>query len=124
MGQFRFVFTAQDFDRSTGFYRDTLGLPVSASWDEHGRGIILLATGTGQIEIFEHVDTGSPPVPTGMKLAWEVDDVDAEFDRLAAAGVTILEGPTDRPWGHRNITISDPDGIAITLFTVTVPGAE
>lgn len=124
MGQFRFVFTAQDFDRSTGFYGGTLGLEVSASWDEHGRGIIFLATGTGQIEIFEHVDAGSPPVPTGMKLAWEVDGVDAEFARLAAAGVTILEEPADRPWGHRNMTISDPDGINITLFTVTVPGAE
>lgn len=124
MGQFRFVFTAQDFDQSTRFYGETLGLEVSASWDEHGRGIIFLATGTGQVEIFEHVDAGSPPVPTGMKLAWEVDDVDAVFTRLAAAGVMILEGPTDRPWGHRNITIADPDGIAITLFTVTVPGAE
>jgi catechol 2,3-dioxygenase-like lactoylglutathione lyase family enzyme len=124
MGQFRFVFTAQDFDRATAFYRDTLGLAVSASWDEHGRGIIFVATGTGQIEIFEYVDAGSAPVPTGMKLAWEVDDVDAEFARLSAAGVPILEAPTDRPWGHRNITIADPDGIVVTLFTVTVPGAE
>lgn len=124
MGQFRFVFTAQDFDRSTAFYRDTLGLAVTASWNEHGRGIIFLATGTGQIEIFEHVDAGSAPAPTGMKLAWEVDDVDTEFARLAAAGVSILDPPTDRPWGHRNVTIADPDGIAITLFTVTIPGAE
>jgi lactoylglutathione lyase len=124
MGQFRFVFTAQDFDRSTAFYRDTLDLPVAASWDEHGRGIIFSVTGSGQMEIFERVDPIQAPAPAGMKLAWEVDDVDSLFARLQHAGVTILEGPVDRPWGHRNITIADPDGIPITLFTVTLPGAE
>lgn len=124
MRQFRFVFTAGDFDRSVSFYRDALRLPVVASWDEHGRGIIFSAAGTGSIEIFEHVASGVAPIPSGLKLAWEIDDIDAEIGRLTDAGVMVIEPPTDRPWGHRDATIQDPDGLIITLFTVTKPGME
>lgn len=124
MRQFRFVFTASDFDRSVSFYRDVLRLPVVASWDENGRGIIFNAAGTGSIEILEQVGTGAAPVPSGMKLSWEIDDIDAEIGRLADAGVAVVEPPSDRPWGHRNATIHDPDGLVISLFTVTEPGME
>jgi len=123
MAQFRFVFTATDFDTTAAFYRDTLGLPIVTSWDEHGRGIIFSAAGSGQVEVFEHVD-GSLPSFEGMKIAWEVADVEAEHARLVDAGATIVDPPTDRPWGHRNMAISDPDGLTIVLFTVTDPTKE
>lgn len=123
MRQFRFVFTARDFDTTVGFYRDTLGLEVVTSWDEHGRGIIFAAAGSGQVEVFEHVEA-EPATFEGMKVAWEVDDVDADHARLVAAGVTVTDPPTDRPWGHRNVAIRDPNGLEIVLFTVTDPTAE
>jgi lactoylglutathione lyase len=44
-----------------------------------------------------------------------VEDVDAEAERLRAAGVRILSGPVDRAWGHRTVHVEDPDGHVIEL---------
>lgn len=43
-------------------------------------------------------------------LTFTVYDVDKEFERLKSFGVTILEEPTTRPWGARNMHFCDPDG--------------
>lgn len=48
-------------------------------------------------------------------LAFTVDDVDAEYDRLLKLGVEIIEGPTTRPWGARNMSFYDPDRNIIYL---------
>jgi catechol 2,3-dioxygenase-like lactoylglutathione lyase family enzyme len=44
-----------------------------------------------------------------------VKDVDAEAQRLRAAGATILKGPVDRAWGHRTLHVEDPDGFVVEL---------
>lgn len=119
MAEFRFLFTAADYDRTVAFYTEVLGLPVSHSWDDHGRGTIVNAAGTGQIEIFDG-DADSQP-PQGVALAWEVGDVDAEYERLGGLGVNFAEPPRNQPWGHRNATFSAPEGLTITLFTVVAP---
>lgn len=50
-----------------------------------------------------------------MALAFTVADVDAEHDRLIALGVEVLEPPTTRPWGARNLIVADPDGNRVYL---------
>ncbi len=40
----------------------------------------------------------------------EVDDVDGMCAELAARGVTLLNGPMDRPWGVRTASFVDPAG--------------
>lgn len=115
MTQFRFLFTTAHYDNTVAFYADTMGLPVLRSWDDNGRGTILTAAGSGQIEIFEGDDTTEPP--RGVALAWEVDDVDAQYDRLRAAGVEFDTPPTLQPWGYRTITLTAPENLSITLFT-------
>lgn len=39
-----------------------------------------------------------------------VDDVDAACARTPAAGGTVLDGPTDQPWGLRQAVVADPEG--------------
>jgi lactoylglutathione lyase len=39
-----------------------------------------------------------------------VDDVDALCAELTARGVTLLNGPMDRPWGVRTASFCDPAG--------------
>ena len=39
-----------------------------------------------------------------------VDDVDAKCAVLATRGVTLLNGPMDRPWGIRTASFVDPGG--------------
>ena len=40
----------------------------------------------------------------------QVEDVDAQVARLAALGVSLINGPLDRPWGIRTLLFADPDG--------------
>lgn len=48
-------------------------------------------------------------------LAFTVEDVDAEFERLKKLGVEIVEPPKERPWGAKNMTFHDPAGNSITF---------
>ncbi|MGV8881736.1 MAG: VOC family protein [Rhodoglobus sp.] len=52
------------------------------------------------------------PVASGarMQLTITVDDVDAACAQLAERGVTLLNGPLDRPWGIRTAAFLDPAG--------------
>jgi Uncharacterized protein conserved in bacteria len=48
-------------------------------------------------------------------LAFTVGDVDAEFERLKKLGVEIIEPPTVRLWGAKNMYFNDPDGNCIVF---------
>ena len=52
-------------------------------------------------------------------LAFTVDDVDAEYQRLLALGAEIIEKPTKRPWGTTNMSFYDPDGNVIYFRSFT-----
>ena len=59
-------------------------------------------------------DTPPPGWPKDVDhVAFEVDDLDAECERLRAAGREIT-GPTDLPWG-RSAYLYDPDGRMVEL---------
>ena len=45
-----------------------------------------------------------------MSMAFTVDDVDEEYTRLSAMGVEMIDKPTMRPWGAKNMRFCDPDG--------------
>ncbi|MGW2082190.1 VOC family protein [Streptomyces sp. NPDC001939] len=45
-----------------------------------------------------------------MQFTLPVDDVDAMCKALTARGVTLLNGPMDRPWGIRTASFRDPGG--------------
>lgn len=48
--------------------------------------------------------------PESCGLEFDVDDVDAEYERLLAAGVKIEKPPVTLPWGWRFFGFKDPDG--------------
>ena len=52
------------------------------------------------------------PSSAGAKLliTLRVGDVDAMCAQLQARGVTLLNGPIDRPWGPRTAAFADPFG--------------
>jgi uncharacterized glyoxalase superfamily protein PhnB len=53
----------------------------------------------------------------GTALDFQVADVDAERERLAALGVDWLMAPTDQPWGTRAMMFADPEGHLINVFS-------
>jgi lactoylglutathione lyase len=48
-----------------------------------------------------------------------VDDVDASIESLRRAGVPVLRGAEDMPWGERIAFVSDPEGNPVTLAAPT-----
>jgi uncharacterized glyoxalase superfamily protein PhnB len=44
--------------------------------------------------------------------------VDAVGQELEETGVDIIELPTDKPWGLREMQVRDPDGLRIVIVEV------
>lgn len=42
-------------------------------------------------------------------LAFTVDDIEKEYEKVINMGAKIIEGPTKRPWGAMNMSFYDPD---------------
>jgi uncharacterized glyoxalase superfamily protein PhnB len=53
---------------------------------------------------------GNDVVPGAKSVYVAVDDPDALFARAEKAGVTVLEGLTDRDYGSREFIVRDPEG--------------
>lgn len=60
----------------------------------------------------------------GLLLNFEVEDVDAEYERLRCAGLPILLDLKDEPFGQRHFITADPNGILIDVITPIAPSAE
>ena len=45
-----------------------------------------------------------------FQLTINVDDVDAQAQRLQGLGISLIIGPMDRAWGSRTMLFADPDG--------------
>lgn len=71
-----------DLDRSVAFYRDTLGIPLL--FQVPGRPMAFFAS--GQVRLYLGVPE-SPEFTTRTVLYFHVEDIDAEYRRLAGAGV-------------------------------------
>jgi glyoxylase I family protein len=111
-----------DYERSRAFYRDILGLPVirEVYRAERESWKCDLDAGNAQIELFSF--PAPPPRPSrpeaqGLRhLAFNVDDLDAEVARLAAAGVTCEPVRVDEYTGQRFTFFADPDGLPLELY--------
>lgn len=44
-----------------------------------------------------------------------VDDIDTEYERIQAEGVTITTEIETEPWGERFFQVSNPNGVVIQL---------
>jgi catechol 2,3-dioxygenase-like lactoylglutathione lyase family enzyme len=122
--EFRFVYGAESFEETVAFWAVDMGLERVAGWDRapDDRGAIF-AFASGLVEVLAR--SASRPGLTGcggVSLLVEVDDVDAWFRRLEEVGAPLTAAPRDRPWGHRDISVSDPNGLRVTLFQKTGGG--
>lgn len=51
----------------------------------------------------------------GMWLSFDVENVDAEFQRLKDDGLAFVQDPVDQPWGERVCVARDPNGVLVYL---------
>ena len=58
------------------------------------------------------------PTSGNVGLWLQVRDVDAVERELEEAGAGIVEGSANKPWGLREMTVQDPDGLRIVIVEV------
>jgi len=104
-----------DLGAVTAFYRNVLELQlafeddVSAVFDLGGTLLNVLAVSAAP-ELVAPASATPVDATARMLLSIWVDDVDAACAELRAHGVTMLNGPVDRPWGKRTAAFTDPAG--------------
>ena len=57
-------------------------------------------------------------------LDFQVGDVDAEYERIAALGATVVTPPTTQPWGNRTMIFRDPGGNLVNVFSHAPSGGD
>ncbi|MBB1060974.1 VOC family protein [Marilutibacter spongiae] len=58
---------------------------------------------------------------SGLLLNFEVEDVDAEYERLGTAGLPVLLPLRDEAFGQRHFITADPNGVLIDVITPIPP---
>ncbi|MDQ1500321.1 MAG: hypothetical protein QOD57_284 [Actinomycetota bacterium] len=109
--QSRVLYRPVDYTRSVAFYRDVMGLHIYREW---ATGTVFFLGG-GLLELSR---SAGPVADDKFSLWLHVRDVDAEFARLAAEGVEVVEPPVTEPWGLREARVRDPDGLMLVLIEV------
>ena len=124
LAQVRFVSTA--IEPIAAFYAALLG--VSVPLNEHYLEIPAGPASVGFSRVGFTEDRGPHgSCPAGLAareketiLDFTAADVDAEYARIAALGVSWVMPPTTQPWGRRSMLFRDPDG---HLINVSAPAA-
>lgn len=60
----------------------------------------------------------------GLLLNFEVDDVDAEHERLTEAGLPVLLSLRDEAFGQRHFITADPNGVLIDIIKPIPPSGD
>lgn len=104
-----------DIDASADFAKNLFGYETAMS----AEGFISLAhpvSNTNLIFLCTGLDTFRPleiagSAGQGLLLVFVVDDIDAEFARIASTGARVVTAPETEPWGERYCQFADPNGL-------------
>jgi lactoylglutathione lyase len=104
-----------DLAATKQFYLDVFGLPVifedpDSAVFRFGTMLINLLKTTAAPDLIEPASVAPSGAGSRFQFTIDVDDVDAMCAELARRGVTLLNGPMDRPWGVRTASFVDPGG--------------
>ena len=103
-----------DIRAAHDFLVDVIGLE-SAGLVEHDGRVVHGEVRAGDRRLWLHESAGGMTTPGELNfrtggIVLQVADVDAHFERVRAAGATILREPTDEDYGQREYGVRDPEG--------------
>ena len=112
------IISVTDLLATRAFY-ERLGFAQTYQFPPEGEpGFVTMERGASSIGI----GAGGASVDDRFGYWVYVDDVDATFERLRAAGVPVVAEPEDERWGERVARTRDPDGNLVYLGAVIRPG--
>jgi len=105
----------EDLPATKTFYRDVFQLPVhyedpQSAVFKFGSTLVNLLQVSEARGLVEPARVAGPDAGVRHQFTLAVDDVDAMCKDLESRGVTLLNGPMDRPWGIRTASFRDPAG--------------
>ncbi len=116
-----------DPDAALGFYRDALGLEVSADVASDGFRWVTVGNPNQDVDIVLFQPHGGLSQTEGDGLLalvtqgslqvaiFRADDLDATFEKVAASGAEVLQEPVSQPWGARDCAFRDPSGNMVRI---------
>jgi uncharacterized glyoxalase superfamily protein PhnB len=109
----------EDVNASANFAQTNFGFTeqmaaegfVSLTHPTGGVNLVFLATGLPTFKPAEIAGSAGQ----GLLLAFVVDDLDAQFERIQAGGARVVTSPETEPWGERFCQFADPNGLVWQL---------
>ena len=113
-------FTVSDLAKSTAWYRDVVGFEVEETWKDDAGNVMGASLKAGDVSFMIGQDDWKKgrdrKKGEGFRLFCRTKgSVDDLAKRIEAKGGRLDQGPTDEPWGVRDISLTDPDGFKITI---------
>lgn len=111
--------TTHKLAESRDFYKKYLGFDVVFECDWY----IHLKNGESEIGLLQPNHSSQPKLfdapfrGDGIWLSFEVNDVDAEYQRLQAEGIRMDLELRNEPWGQRHFIFQDPNGVGIDILS-------
>jgi catechol 2,3-dioxygenase-like lactoylglutathione lyase family enzyme len=119
----------EDLAEAKRFYQDVFELPVhfedeNSAVFQFGDTLINLLDASQAAALISPGTVAARSDGSRAQFTVGVDDVDAVCAALTQRGVTLLNGPQNRPWGIRTASFTDPGGhIWEIAHTLTSPAA-
>jgi catechol 2,3-dioxygenase-like lactoylglutathione lyase family enzyme len=108
----------KDVNRALGFYRDLLGFKLIEDFRYEGVPVYarLRAPGGDATIALHQAGASASLVSEGVRLYFEVADLDGFCRKLMQRGFYITQMPRMMEWGWRHAYLNDPDGHEISLY--------
>ena len=119
-------YLVSDVDRAIAFYTQVLDFKLE---QQHGPAIAIVSHGPLLLLLSGPDSSGARPMPDGRRQepgGWNriliyVDDIDAQIEKLRAAGAPFRNSVEVGP-GGKQIQLDDPDGNPIELHEAPAAG--
>ena len=96
--------------RLASFYRQLLGVEESSSDETHQFDLVEKTS----LTVYND-GTDKNNQNQNICLAFTVDDIEKEYEKVLSMGARIIEPPAKRPWGAINMSFYDPDNNIVYL---------
>ena len=108
----------RDVERSLAFYTRHFGFKSVDQFRYEGKAVyarLVAPSGHGTVALHQAAP-GASVSSDGVRLYFEIRDLDSICDKLKRAGVYFSQMPQIMPWGWRHAYLDDPDNHEISLY--------
>jgi uncharacterized glyoxalase superfamily protein PhnB len=99
-------FSVENLDETLAYYQSAFGFTIAWTW---GEPAYLASVCRDRVELMLG-ERGKAGPPGTSRAYFRMRGVDAYYERLRAAGVTVAVEIGDRPYGLRDFGVRDPSG--------------